>query len=156
MRKVLFVALLMLASGMLLPSQLLLGQELVGQEQSSQKIIFHVTAVRSGAANDYCTTGKCSATRITVEGYSDVNGDSHLTEYVLECVEEVANDPKPHLTAPCVRVHATRDYAASLSAFSIGFNIESIAPYQFVVSYTIVAEKEVRSEKEVNKQKQKR
>src|ERR1700686_2354500 len=150
----------MLASGLLLPSDLLLGQELIGQEQNSKiihQIIFHVTAVRSGAANDYCTTGKCSATRITVEGYSDVIGSSRLTEYVLECVETInTNDPKLDLTFPCVRVHAARDYFANLHAFSIGFNIESIAPYRFVADYTIVAEKEVRSEKEVNKQKQKR
>src|SRR5438128_2399834 len=153
MRKVLFAALFMLVSKMLPPSDVLLGQELIGQEPSARKIIFHVSAVRSGEASDYCTTGKCNATRITVEGYSDVNGDSHLTEYVLECIEVTDHDPKPHLTAPCVRVHANRDYSASLSAISIGFNITSIAPYPFVLNYTIVAEQEVKSEKEASKQK---
>jgi hypothetical protein len=74
MRKVLFVALLMLANSMLPPSDVLFGQE-----QSGQKIIFHVTAVSAADASDYCTNGKCSAKRITVEGSSSVNGDSHLT-----------------------------------------------------------------------------
>lgn len=80
----------------------------LGQEQSPQKIIFHVTAVRSEEAHDICTSDTdCSATRFTVEGYSEANGES--TEYVLDCVEIMAFKPSPHLAVVCDRVHAHND-----------------------------------------------
>jgi len=45
---------------------LLLGGHSFGQDTA--KATFHVTSVRSEEAKDWCTTGKCSATRRTVEG----------------------------------------------------------------------------------------
>ncbi len=140
-RKALIIALLMIASSLLPLSELLLGQE-----QSPQKIIFHVTAVSSGEARDWCTTGKCSARRFTVEGYSNVKGDPNLTEYVLEGVEVIANDPKPHFTHQCVRLHANSDYKASLFDDSIAFSTTSSSG-QFVPDYNIVSEKEVNRQK---------
>jgi len=38
--------------------------------QQDEKVTFHVTSVSQTEATDYCTTGKCSATRFTVEGYT--------------------------------------------------------------------------------------
>jgi len=67
-----------------------LSENLLGQGQSSQKIIFHVTAVRQNEAQDYCTEANCSATRFTVEGYSDASSDSRI-QYLLECVEVIPN-----------------------------------------------------------------
>jgi hypothetical protein len=73
----------------------------------------------SGEAHDWCTTGKCSATRLTVEGYSIVKGDATSTAYVLNCVEVIVNDPTPHIPYQCVRLHANRNYDAKLLADSI-------------------------------------
>jgi hypothetical protein len=59
-------------------------------------ILFHVTSVSSADAPDICAAdGDCTATRITVEGYS-VSGSSS-TEYVLDCVEIIANKPLHYL-----------------------------------------------------------
>ena len=143
MRKVLFVALLILASSML-P----LSERSLGQEQSAQKITFHVTAVRSEETQDYCTSGNCSATRFTVEGYSDVKGDSTLTEYVLDCVEIMAYKPSLHFTVVCARLHANNDYDARLSSDTIAFGEGEKTP-----SGALVADYRIVSEKEVNRQK---
>jgi hypothetical protein len=131
----------------------LLGLPLSGRtlgQESGQKITFHVTAVRSEEAHDYCTTGDCSATRFTVEGYSDVKGDSILTEYVLECIEVIASRPTPHRTNVCGRVHAHNDYEAKLWSDSIFFGDETKPPSSedlITVAYRIVSEKEVKKQK---------
>jgi hypothetical protein len=39
-----------------------------GQSSRDEKVSFLVTSVEQDEATDYCTTGKCSATRFTVEG----------------------------------------------------------------------------------------
>lgn len=129
---------------------LALSQRSLGQGQSDQKkIVFHVTAVRSEEAHDWCTNGECTATRFTVEGYSDVKGDSTVTEYVLECVEVLAYTPSPHNTNVCQRVHARYDYDAILYATAIWF--EESTPRSpgtpVVVLYGIKSEKEVRKQK---------
>jgi hypothetical protein len=142
MRRPVIVALLMLASS-LLP----LSEQLLGQEQSAQKITFHVTAVRLEEMRDSCPSDVCSATKFTVEGYSDVKGDSHSTEYVLECDEILAYKPSPHVTVQCVRLHANHDYEASLWSASIAFSTTSPSKDAIVANYNIV------SEKEDNKQK---
>lgn len=72
-----------------------------------EKVLFHVTSVEQGDATDYCTTGKCSATRFTVEGYTRDKDAS--VQYVLECVEVIALEPN-HRPVTCARVHAHTDY----------------------------------------------
>jgi hypothetical protein len=121
----------------------------LGQDQGEpKKIVFHVTAVHSEEATDWCTTGECSATRFTVEGYSDVKGDPAVTEYVLECVQTHVYKPTPRYTAVCQRVHAHSDYAAKLYATVIQFEEEKPqASGPAVVLY------EIKSEKEVSRQK---
>jgi hypothetical protein len=114
----------------------------LGQE-SGRDISLHVTAVRSEEAHDWCTTGECSATRITVEGYSNT------TEYVLDCVEVVAQKPSPHFADYCNRVHAHNDYDAKLFTDSIAFNL--VKPQSSdgspVSLYHIVSEKEISRKK---------
>jgi hypothetical protein len=56
----------MLVVTVLLP--LLLNAPSFGQD--AEQTTFHVTSVRSEEAKDWCETGKCSATRIIVEGYT--------------------------------------------------------------------------------------
>jgi hypothetical protein len=113
------------------------------------RIVFHVTAVRSEEAHDWCTSGECSATRFTVEGYSDVKGSSTATEYVLECVEVMTYVPPAHNTTVCQRVHAHYDYDAILYATAINFaDTTEHAPINpVVVLYEIKSEKEVRRRK---------
>jgi hypothetical protein len=94
----------------------------LGQEQSMQKIIFHVTAVRSEEARDICASDSdCDATRFTVEGYSDPKGGSSPTEYTLDCVEIMSLTPPPHYLVVCDRVHAHNDYSARLMSNAIAF-----------------------------------
>jgi hypothetical protein len=109
--------------------------------QDGEKMTFHVTAVSSAEARDWCTTGKCNAIRLTVEGYSITKGDATSTAYVLNCVEVIMHDPTPHISYPCIRLHANRNYDATLFADSITFG--STSPSQPVAGYTIVSEKEV-------------
>ncbi len=125
------------------------GQAL-GQDDKGTPIVFHVTAVRSEDAKDWCTTGECSATRYTVEGYSDVKGDSGFVEYVLDCVETLVEKPSPHYTAVCGRVHAHNDYQAKLWSDSIFFGDETKPPSSngvFLVAYHIVSEREASKQK---------
>lgn len=72
--------------------------------QQDEKVTFHVTSVEQSDATDYCTTGKCSATRITVEGYTQ-DKDAGV-QYVLDCVEVIANEPTPHKSIQCVKEHS--------------------------------------------------
>lgn len=108
-------------------------------QQDREKITFHVTRVRTEDAQDWCTTGKCSATRLTVEGHTN------SVEYVLECVEVVVNDPSPHYTILCVHLHSHDDYDAVLFADSVSFwdpadHTETQASRSL---YKIVSEKEI-------------
>jgi hypothetical protein len=117
------------------------------QTDQGQAIVFHVTSVEQGEATDYCTTGKCSATRFTLGGYTVE--DTVTIEYVLDCVEVIANEPKPHMTAQCVHVHAHGEYPAKLYSESIFFDTEksnstpSDSP-PMLLCYQIRSEKEVR------------
>jgi hypothetical protein len=124
----------------------LLGISLCGRslgQERGQDIPFHVTAVRSEDATDWCTTGECDATRITVEGYSAT------TEYVLDCVEVITHKPTPHYADYCDHVHAHNDYDATLWPANIGFKpIKSKTADGAPVSlYRIVSEKEISRKK---------
>ena len=117
---------------------------LFGQERDSQKIIFHVTAAHSQEATDVCTREtNCNATRFTVEGYSNTNGES--IEYVLDCVEIMAFDPSPHFLVACDHVHAHKDYAARLMTNAIAFGeTKPRSPNGTGLSaYRILSEKEI-------------
>jgi hypothetical protein len=118
-----------------------LSVHLLGQGQSEQKIIFHVTVVRTGdASSDWCPNNDCVSTRFTVEGYSDVKGDSRLTEYVLECVQRIPTKrSQDSVVFECARLHPNNDYESSLSS---GPTNESMC-LGTGLCYTIVSEKEV-------------
>ena len=120
---------------------------LFAQSSNGRKIVFHVTSVEQADASDWCESGKCSATRFTVGGHA-ADGDA-VIEYVLECVEVVASEPKHPLTLQCVRVHAHYDYDATLFADAIFFESQPNTPPSgsdkpATSAYTIKSEKEVR------------
>jgi hypothetical protein len=73
---------------------ILVGTPGLGQDKGTP-ITCHVTAVRFEDAHDWCTTGECSAVRFTIEGFA---GE---TEYVLDCVEVLVQNPSPHYTIVC-------------------------------------------------------
>jgi len=120
----------------------------MGQTGNS-KIVLHVASVAKEEATDYCTTGMCSgsATRFTIGGYSHDTDDGSPVEYVLDCVETIGNEPKPHITIACPRVHAHKEYDTTLNADSVcfaGSPIQSAAADQPPVAcYSIKSEKEV-------------
>jgi len=123
----------------------ILATHALSQTDQGQAIAFHVTSVEQGEATDYCTTGKCSATRYTVGGYRVEDGVT--IEYVLDCVEVIANEPKPHMTSQCVHVHAHGEYPAKLLAEAIFFDTEKQNPSDsqpLLLAYQIRSEKEVR------------
>jgi hypothetical protein len=95
--------------------------------------------VRSEEATDYCTTGECSAKRITVVG------NTESVEYVLDCVEVVAHKPSLHYTPVCSHVHANEEYAVKIMDTAISFGgdepTQSNEPIHF--AYNIVSEKEM-------------
>jgi hypothetical protein len=125
--------------------------------QELPKAILHVTGVRSGEANDWCTTGKCSATKLTVEGYINASNGIRSVEYVLECVEVMAQDPTPHYTIVCDHVHANRDYVVNILPNAIGFVSETEAQKVGQVTPSNVSPRtyDIKSEKEVAKPKAK-
>ena len=118
-----------------------LSVHLLGQGQSEQKIIFHVTAVRTGdVSSDQCPNNDCVSTRFTVEGYSDVKGDSRLTEYVLECVQRIPIPVREDsVLVKCPRLHPFSDYEASLGSGPTDEHICS----GIGICYRVVSEKEV-------------
>lgn len=113
--------------------------------QQDEKVNFHVTSVSQADATDWCTTGKCSATRITVEGYTQDKDAS--VQYVLECVEVFANEPTPHKSIQCVKVHSHADYEVTIGADFITFASDAPPKQEkepLVSGYSIKSEKEVR------------
>ncbi|SRR5260370_23819287 len=120
-------------------------------QDAGEKIVFHVTSVQSAEAKDYCTSGECTATRFTVEGYVNLKSNSGVTEYVLDCVEVVTTKSPIHQTSVCAHVHASNDYDAKVYSQSVDFFIaekessSTDAPMKWLYS--------IKSEKEVTKQK---
>lgn len=115
-----------------------------GQASQDERVSFHVTSVEQGDAQDYCTTGKCSATRFTVEGYTQ--DKDAIVQYVLDCVETIANEPTPHISVRCVRVHSHSDYMVKLGADYVIFGDAPATQEKepFLSAYRIKSEKEVR------------
>jgi hypothetical protein len=121
----------------------ILALPLLGQNEAP-KIILHVASVAQGEATDFCTTGGCAATRFTLGAYADDDGTP--IEYVLDCVETIANDPKPHVTMRCPRVHSHKDYEVMLTTDAICFTRDTpraTSDQPFEACYTIKSEKEV-------------
>ena len=120
---------------------LALAQQVPSQDG---KVLFHVTSVEQGDATDYCIPDKCSATRLTVEGYTQ--DKSVVVQYVLECVEVLSYAPTPHVSVQCVRVHSHNDYMVKIGADFIMFgdvpSEQRSEPY--LSGYLIKSEKEVR------------
>jgi hypothetical protein len=118
----------------------------LAQQVASQnsRVLFHVTSVEQGDATDYCTTGKCSATRFTVEGYTQ--DKDVVVQYVLDCVEILANEPTPHVFVQCPRVHSHNDYMVKVSSDFVIFGdtpaTQTSEPY--LSGYRIKSEKEVK------------
>lgn len=109
---------------------------------------FHVTSVQSEEAKDWCTTGKCSATRLTVEGYIAASGATSSVEYVLHCVEVVALEPTPHLTLECPRVHARGEYSVKVFSSAVGFEQDHDSSSDAtILAYDIVSERETKNKK---------
>lgn len=135
----------------------LFGLLLCGRSHAQElsKAILHVTSVRSGEANDRCTTGKCSATKLTVEGYINAKNGTRSVEYVLECVEVTAHDPTPHYTIVCDHVHANKDYVVNILPSAVGFVSETEAQKVGEVTPSNVSPRtyDIKSEKEVAKPK---
>jgi hypothetical protein len=136
MKRHLVLAILVFTASLLMRSTL--------AAQGDEKIAFHVTSVSQADATDYCTTGKCSATRFTVEGYTQ--DKDAAVQYVLECVETIVNEPTPHYTVRCTRVHSHSDYLVKLGADYVRFGdppaTQETEP--FLAAYLIKSEKEVR------------
>jgi hypothetical protein len=108
------------------------------------KITFHVTSVRSEEDPTVCDTGECSATKFTVDGYTDGMQDDRRVVFVLTCDEFLAYKPTPHITMSCSRVHANNDYDAELFGSSISFWAPGkYTPRLPMVLFKIVSEKEV-------------
>lgn len=88
--------------------------------QQGVKAVLHVTSVKQEEAPDWCTAGKCLATRFVVEGYRAAKTPNEVIRYVLECVE-VMTTPDGKITVACVRVQADEDYEVRMLADAIVF-----------------------------------
>jgi hypothetical protein len=79
----------------------------------------------------------------SVEGYTQDKDAS--VEYVLDCVEVIANEPTPHTTIRCARVHSHSDYMVKLGDDFIAFGGGPSSQTEPLESaYRIKLEKEVR------------
>ncbi len=145
MQKATILAVSMVAVGLSVSAGRMSAQSPDDDGTRGTKIIFHVTSVSQQDDPDSCPTGGCSATKFTVEGYADVQHDSHLTKYVLKCSEILASTPSPHFAVTCGRVHANSDYAATRFADTINFEGGKPKPKDAPPEalYVIVSEKEV-------------
>jgi hypothetical protein len=121
-----------------------MGATVYSDGTKGTKITFHVTSVRHEDDPAFCDTGECSATNLTVEGYTDgMQADTRVV-FVLTCDELVAYKPTPHITASCGSVHANNDYDAWMFGSSIAFwPPEKYTPPPLRVHFYIVSEKEV-------------
>jgi hypothetical protein len=109
------------------------------------KIVFHATSVHYEDEPDFCGDGTCSATKTTVEGYTDCMQMDTRVMFVLNCEEALAFKPTPHITISCSHIHANNDYDARLFGDSISFwSAEKYTPPPYKATFRIVSEKEVR------------
>jgi hypothetical protein len=85
--------------------------------------VLHVTSVKQETATDWCTDGKCVATRYIVEGYRPAKSPGEVIRYLLECVEIIAA-PEGTVRISCARVAADGDYDVKILADAIFFEPE--------------------------------
>jgi hypothetical protein len=112
-------------------------------------INFHVKSVRYEEDSAFCAPGDCSATKFTIEGYSDGIHTGSRVAYLLTCDQLVANKPTPHIALSCGNIHANYDYDAKLNGDLICFwPEEKYSPPPFRGCYQIVSEKEVSKQSE--------
>jgi hypothetical protein len=106
--------------------------------------VFHVVSVASAPAPaPWCETGECTATLITVKGYTygqqrGVKGKD--VRYVLNCVDVIRLSP-PEGPLICPKLHAGKDYSATVSGASVAF-LSPEADSRNWEDYDIVSEQE--------------
>jgi hypothetical protein len=97
-----------------------------GQAHDGKKpeTVFHVVSVASEVAPaPWCETGECTATLLTVKGYTfaqQTGVRSKGVRYVLNCVDVIRLSP-PNSPLVCPKLHATREYAVTVFDDSIAF-----------------------------------
>lgn len=137
------------AYAVLLGSLLLLTGSVRGQNDDGsqgQTLVFHVTSVSQEDDATYCQPTECSATKFTVEGYTDTLHAGERIKYVLTC-DEISTLAR-HIVVTCFRVHADNDYDATLLPDSIAFADSKPKPQNVEnpprgVAYDIQSEREV-------------
>ena len=121
------------------------------QTDNDRKIVFHVTAVRSGPDPNMCQTGKCVAKLYSVEGYTNGSDAAHSIEYVLKCSDVQVFEPTLHYSFACANLHANGEYVARVASSDDGFFFSDPkartpnSPPEAL--FQIVSEKEVEKEK---------
>lgn len=144
------------AYAVLLGSLLLLTGSVRGQDDDGshgdgsqgQTLVFHVTSVSQEDDTTYCEPTECSATKFTIEGYTDTLHAGKRIKYVLTC-DEISTLTR-QLVATCFRVHADNDYDATLLPDSIAFADSKPKP-QNVKNPPREAAYDIQSEREVAK-----
>jgi len=107
-----------------------------------EKALLHVTSVRQEKATDWCDTGKCYATRFTVEGYKAAKEPNSVVKYIVECVE-VVDTETGKTTLSCTRVQAAADYDVRIFPDAIVFQpVEPPIEGTVHAAYTIKSQKE--------------
>jgi hypothetical protein len=113
-----------------------------GAADEGTKEVLHVTSVKRDEATDWCTTGKCTATRYTVEGYRAAKNPNQVIRYLLECVEVVSIE-EAKVTLACARVQADEDYDVKILADAIFFQLtETPKGGPFQSGYAIKSQRE--------------
>ena len=110
--------------------------------QETSKALFHVASVESSNAPDRCPTERCTATKITVEGYTQAKDGSVSVEYVLDCAELIMDEPSPHQAVVCDHVHANSGYLVKIGSNYISFSDDDPRFEPLHAAYRIVSEKE--------------
>ena len=113
-------------------------------DEDKPKTVFHVTSVVSGEApSPWCETGECTATLITVKGYTRAQRTGSSTQgvqYVLSCIDVTRLTP-PKGTLVCPRLHANKDYSVTIFAASVAF-FTTGSGNETWVDYDIISEQE--------------
>jgi hypothetical protein len=139
-----FAYAVLLGSLLLLMTGSVRGQDNDGSQ--GQTLVFHVTSVSQEDDTTYCQPTECSATKFTVEGYTDTLHVGKRINYVLTC-DEITSLTR-HIVVKCFRVHADNDYDATLLPDSIAFADSKPKPQTVAnpprdVAYDIQLEREV-------------
>src|SRR5580765_4646369 len=99
---------------------IVLGLILCSPVKADDMTTLHVTSVRRDEPSDWCSTGKCIATRFTVDGYRAAKNPNQVIRYVLECVETISTETMKYELI-CPKVQADGEYLVKLLADGILF-----------------------------------